>query len=61
MRVTRRVLLPRLASLLEEGDVDLFAESALRLFWSRPQLRVVDLAQRRLGQLARERGWSERM
>ena len=52
----RRRLLPRLAKLLQERDSDLFAESALRLFWTRPHARVVDLAQ-----WVRDRGWSRRM
>jgi hypothetical protein len=53
----RSRLLPRLAKLLQERDADLFAESALRLFWwSRPHTRVVDLAT-----WVRDRGWSRRM
>ena len=58
MRVTvpraQRPSLPRIARLLEERDPDLFAENALRLFWSLPDARVVDLRQWRLGQPARE-------
>jgi hypothetical protein len=52
----RRLPLPRLEALLQERDADLFAESALRTFWSRSQRRVVDLAQ-----WIRERGLPTRM
>lgn len=56
-----RLPLPCIARLLEERDPDLFAENALRLFWSVPAAQVVDLRQRRRGRPARERGWSKRM